>query len=198
MPKFNQHDSAIIERMIVIPFLAPHERDDEKAKQPDDIVNELRPEFPAIIRLLAEYYVKLKYERKGKIPVSKESESYKDSYIAELETDIDKYIRECLVFEKGAVEKIATVYEHFLNYYEVGDVSSKSAGVSGRTSFTRFIKKYYGETITVTPRRVHGKIARCFIGARIKTPEEMEAYASRDTERGTGKPEIPAEENPFD
>jgi phage/plasmid-associated DNA primase len=195
MPKFNQHDAAIIERMIVVPFLVQHERDDENIKQPDDIVNELRPEFPGVVRELAEYYIKLKYEEKGRIPVSTESERYKTGYISDLDTDVDTYIKSRLAFEKDAIEKCSTVYEDYLSYCELDvDAVKRGAGAS-RAAFTRFLNKYYKEQykFVETVKRFGKETARCFIGLRLKTTEEMTVESADSQEE---KPEIP-EENPF-
>jgi phage/plasmid-associated DNA primase len=188
MPRFNRHDDAIIERMIVIPFLEQHSRTDADRKEPDDFIEELRPEFPAIIRLLAEYYIRLKYEHRGAIKISKESESYKRDYISELDSDVDKYIEECLVFDKASVTIIGGIYEHYKNYYELDeDALRRKEGLS-QHQFTRFFKKHHKDKITEKVQRIDGKPTRCFIGIRLKTGEELKQPAEAEN----------VEKNPFD
>jgi putative DNA primase/helicase len=101
LPRFDKHDQAIITRMIVIPFLVSHDRDAKETKRPENIMSALEPEFPGIIRVLADYYMKLKKEYGGVIPVSKESNSYKVEIIAELESDLDKFVNVNISFEKN-------------------------------------------------------------------------------------------------
>jgi phage/plasmid-associated DNA primase len=184
MPKFNRHDDAIIERMIVIPFLEQHNRTDEDKKEPDDFINELRPEFPAIIRLLAEYYIKLKHTLRGTIPISKESETYKSDYISELDSDLDKYISECLIFDKKFYVVIKSMYEHYKNYHDFNDDSIKRGEGLSHHKFSKTILKNYKNKITAKVQRINGKPTRCFIGVRIKTLDELQE-----------QPET--EENPF-
>jgi phage/plasmid-associated DNA primase len=168
MPKFNRRDGAITERMVIIPFLVQHSREDAGRKEPDDFINDLRPEFPAIIHLLAEYYVSLKYERTDGIPISKESLVYKTDYISELDTDMDKFIAECLIFEKDASEVISRVYECYRNYYEFTEDSVKRGDALSLHKFSRFLNKNYKDRLTEKVMRVSGKPTRCYYGLKIK------------------------------
>jgi phage/plasmid-associated DNA primase len=204
MPKFSRRDDAIIERMIVIPFLVQHSRDDENRKEPDDFEEELRPEFPAVIRLLADYYLKLKNELKGVIPVSQESSFYKTDYISELDTDMDKFIAECLIFEEGASEVISRVYEQYKNYHEFTEEAVKRGEALSLHKFSRFFNKNYKNRIVEKVMRVNGKPTRCYCGLRIKPfdpdalgelPVSTTAFdAPAETPLMEAKPK---EENPF-
>jgi len=80
LPRFDHRDGAIIARAIVIPFLVPHDPKKRGTIRPDELIEHLRPEFPAFIRLLAEYYVRLKHEHKGIIPLSNETDIIKWSF----------------------------------------------------------------------------------------------------------------------
>ena len=66
LPRFDQHDAAVIRRLIVIPFTQIHKTESKDTRFPQEILKELEPEFPGIIRIFADYYIKLKkfYERR--------------------------------------------------------------------------------------------------------------------------------------
>ena len=176
LPRFNRHDTAIIERMVVIPFLVQHDREAKDTKLPENIIAALTPEFPAIVRVLAEYYMQLKNTHNGIIPISKESNSYKTDVIAEVETDLDKFININVSFEKGQMERIKDVYEKYLAYYEFDENSTKRGEALSRIRFTKFILKNYKEFIYESTQRVRGADpARAFIGMRLKTLDEIAA-----------------------
>jgi phage/plasmid-associated DNA primase len=174
IPRFNRHDAAIIERMIVIPFLVQHDRGSKDTKNPENIIEALAPEFPAVIRVLAEYYIKLKKEHKGVIPISRESNSYKMDVIAEVETDLDKFINVNIAFEKGQMERVKDVYEKYIAYYEFDENSARKGEALSRIRFTKFIIKNYKDFVFESTQRVRGmEPARAFIGLRIKTLDEI-------------------------
>jgi phage/plasmid-associated DNA primase len=176
LPRFNRHDTSIIERMVVIPFLVQHDREAKDTKLPDNIISALTPEFPAIVRVFAEYYIQLKNAHNGIIPISKESNSYKTDVIAEVETDLDKFININVSFEKGQMERIKDVYEKYLAYYEFDENSTKRGEALSRIRFTKFILKNYKEFIYESTQRVRGADpARAFIGMRLKTLDEIAA-----------------------
>jgi phage/plasmid-associated DNA primase len=173
LPKFDRHDEAVITRMVVIPFLVSHERNADDTKRPEDIKAELTPEYPAVIRLLAEYYIKLKNDLRGIIPISKESEFYKLGYIAEVETDLDKYINACIDFENNSKEVIKRVYESYKDYYEFDETAVKRGEALSQHKFTRLMMKNYKDRIAESVARVGGKPARCFIGLKLKPLDEV-------------------------
>jgi phage/plasmid-associated DNA primase len=174
LPRFDRHDEAIITRMIVIPFLISHERGADNTKQPEDIMKKLTPEFPAIIRLFAEYYIKLKKDHGGIIPVSKESASYKTEVIAEVETDLDRFIDVSISFEKNQMEKIAIIYDRYFQYYEFDESSVKRGEALSRIRFTKFITKNYKDHVYASTQRVRGDPpAKVFVGVRLRTLDEI-------------------------
>jgi hypothetical protein len=205
LPKFNRHDNSVITRMVVIPFLVSHEREDKETKQWKDLLKELSPEFPGVIRLLAGYYIKLKNTLGGIIPISRESEQYKLGYIAEVETDLDKYVAACISFEPGFRTAVRAVYDSYLNYYEFEEGAAKRGEALSFHRFTRLLQKNYREHIgEASVQRIEGKPTRCFIGLKLRPMEEV---ASQNEAKGGGAEDIfnggakqvepPEEENPF-
>jgi phage/plasmid-associated DNA primase len=212
LPKFSRHDGAVVTRMVVIPFLVSHERDSAETKKWEDLLEELRPEFPGVIKLLAEYYISLKNERSGVIPISKESQKHKMGYLAEVETDLDKYINACVSFEPGASEVIKKVYESYMDYYDFDENSGKRGESLSQHRFTRLVLKNYKEKVSETIQRIkdEDKTLRCFAGMKLKSAEEIAAGKSNvnDTaaenifnaglENKTSQQQEPeTEENPF-
>jgi phage/plasmid-associated DNA primase/DNA primase len=173
LPRFDSHDDAVSVRAVVIPFLVSHEADEEGTMRPEEFVERLRPEFPAFIRLMADYYIKLKYEHKGTLPISKECESAKIGYIAEVETDLDRYVNACVSFEPQSVAVIKNVYESYKLYYEFDENSVKRGEALTQHRFTRLVLKNHKDKITEAVRRIDGKPARCFIGLRLKPMDEV-------------------------
>jgi phage/plasmid-associated DNA primase len=195
LPRFDRHDAATITRMIVIPFLVSHEREAKDAKLPENIIGALTPEFPAIVRVLAEYYMKLKKERGGVIPVSKESSSYKMEVISEIESDLDKFVNVNIAFEKGKMEIIKDVYEKYISYYEFDENSVKRGEALSRIKFTKFILKNYKDYVYSDIQRVRGSDpARAFIGMRLKTFDEIAAAAAKEKENASTQ--VPAASQP--
>jgi phage/plasmid-associated DNA primase len=180
LPRFDRHDDAIITRMIVIPFLVSHEREAKDTKLPENIMGALTPEFPAIVRILAEYYINLKKEHGGVIPVSKESKSYKTEIISELETDLDEFVNVNIFFDKTKREIIKDVYDKYMSYFDFdGENSVKRGEALSRAKFTKTIIKNYKDYIYKDIQRVRGSDpARAFIGMRLKTFDEIAADAA--------------------
>lgn len=174
LPKFDSHDDAVSVRAVVIPFLISHEANEEGTMRPEEFVEYLRPEFPAFIRLMAEYYLRFKNQYRGVIPVSRECEAAKVGYIAEVETDLDRYINACVSFEPQSISVIKNVYESYKTYYEFDDSSVKRGEALTQHRFTRLVLKNYKDKLTEAVKRVEGKPARCFVGLRIKPMDEVE------------------------
>jgi phage/plasmid-associated DNA primase len=80
-PRFTYNDEALAARIVVIPFLFPHRRGDPKTIVLWEIKKDLQVEFPAIVKLLADYYVRLKHKFNGVIPLSRQCKNYKKSYL---------------------------------------------------------------------------------------------------------------------
>jgi len=189
LPKFDANDTAVISRAVVVPFLVSHEPDEEGTMRPEEFVEYLKPEFPAFIKLLAEYYLRFKNEKKGILPVSKECEQHKMGYIAEVESELDKYIDAFFSFEPLAVTVIQKAYEHYVDYYGYSEDSRKSEAV-GRQRFTRLILKNHKDKITEQVKRVavegeYGtKPMRCFVGVRLRSLNEVADRPAKKTTVG--------------
>jgi len=177
LPKFDRNDSAVITRAVVIPFLVSHEADEDGVMQPDQFVEYLKPEFPAFIRLLAEYYIRFKYKHKRELPISKESKAHKMGYIAEVETDLDKYVSACVEFEPQSTVVIRDAYDHYLSYYEYDEDHVKRKEALTHTAFTRKLLKNHKDKLTEQMVRMkrdgESKPMRCFKGMRLKSFEEI-------------------------
>ena len=177
MVKYDVHDTAVTERAVVIPFLVSHEANEEGTMRPEEFVEYLRPEFPAFIKLLAEYYIKFKNTLRGILPVSKECQQYKEGYVAEVETDLDRYANACFSFGPQSVEIIKKVYESYIAYYEFDETSVKRGEALSQHRFTRLILKNYKDKITEQVKRVEidgkSKPARCFVGLKLKSLDEV-------------------------
>jgi phage/plasmid-associated DNA primase len=209
LPKYDMHDTAVTERAVVIPFLVSHDANEEGTMRPEEFVEYLRPEFPAFIKLLAEYYIKFKTSLRGILPVSKECQQYKEGYIAEVETDLDRYANACFSFAPQSVENIKKVYENYMAYYEFDETSVKRGEALSQHRFTRLILKNYKDKITEQVKRVEvegkSKPARCFVGLKIKPLDEVadrpgaKGKASEDDIFSTGnsQPEPFDEGSPF-
>jgi len=177
LPKFDRNDEAVIVRAVVVPFLVTHEPTDEGTMQPGEFVEYLRSEFPAFIRLLAEYYIRLKHELKGIIPISEESKAHKMGYIAEVETDLDRYVNICVTFDPQSTVVIKTVYEHYMSYFEFDEDSVKRKEALSPHSFTRKMLKNHKDKLTERVMRItidgKSKATRCFVGMKLNSLDEI-------------------------
>ena len=194
-PNFDAHDEAAISRMIVIPFKIQHSKSDKNFKTSNDFINELRPEFPAVIKMLIERYINLHINLHGEIPLSEECENYKGQYVEEQETDLDKFVNDCIEFDlshKGEVyEKVQTVYERYLAYY---GLTAESKEALSRNKFTRYLKRDYIE-INYKQKKIDGYPELCFFNVKLKDdiaqtpqPPKIEVQKPDDT---------PPDDNPF-
>jgi len=200
LPKFDRHDEAIIVRAVVIPFLVQHKPNEEGTMQPEEFVDYLKPEFPAFIRLLAEYYIRLKNELKGIIPISAESEAHKMGYIAEVESNLDRYVNACIAFDLQSKVPTKDAYEHYMSYYEFDESSVKRKEALSHTAFTQRILKNHKDKLTEQNVRMLrdgvSKTVRCFIGMRLKSDDEI--VAQQPAKGGTGQNDQPDDEGePF-
>jgi phage/plasmid-associated DNA primase len=185
LPRFDKNDQAIITRMIVIPFLVSHDREADGTKERKNIINSLAPEYPAIVRVLADYYMKLKNEHGGNIPVSKESSSYKVEAIAELEGDLDEFVNVNISFEKNHMEIIKNIYDKYMAYFEFDENSVKRGEALSRNRFTKYFLKNYKDYATKNVQRVQGgDPSRVFVGVRLKTLDEI-AAAGKEKENAS-------------
>jgi phage/plasmid-associated DNA primase len=74
---FSTNDEAVKSRILLFPFLKRHNRGEPETKTFEEIITGLKPEFPGIVHLLAEYFITLKGKLKGKIPLSPECREWK-------------------------------------------------------------------------------------------------------------------------
>jgi hypothetical protein len=165
-PRFDAHDEATIDRMIVIPFSVQHEKGKKGTIQQTTIYSRLRPEYPAIVRLFAEYYIRFKNELGGLIPLSDECFNYKQGYVKEMETDLDKFVDANIDIDMSgnSFEIVQAVYERYLKYFELtaGDKEALS-----RNKFVRYLKHDYME-IDYRQKKINGEPILCFFNVKLK------------------------------
>jgi P4 family phage/plasmid primase-like protien len=171
-PLFDNHDQATINRMVIIPFLTEHKRGEESTVLLDDIIESLRDEFPAIIKLLAEYYIKLKYEHLNLIPLSDECKRYKQRYIDEQDTDIDKFVKERIKFEMSEdnYAPVKEVYNAYLRYWQFTSADSGKEALT-QNKFTRYFKRDYMEVIH-KQKKINGEPVLCFFNIKLRPDKE--------------------------
>jgi phage/plasmid-associated DNA primase len=170
LPIFDSHDKATIGRMLIIPFLMEHKRGEQI--DIEHFIKNITSERPAIIKLFAEYYIKLKYAYKGAIPLSEECKKYKQSYIDELETDIDNFVKDCIQFDvsDNAFVPVQTAYERYLKYYHfTSDDSGKEALT--RQKFTRYFKRDY-KLVNYKQKKINGEPILCFFNIKLRRDNE--------------------------
>jgi phage/plasmid-associated DNA primase len=194
LPRFNKNDESIIERMIVIPFLVDHARGGDKTEHQEDIVKNLESEYPGIVRILAEYYIRLKKEHDGVIPISKVSASYKVEMVAELESALDQFVNVNISFEKNHREIIKDIYDSYLLYHDFDENSVKRTEALSRNKFTKYFLKNYKDYAREDVQWVNGKSARVFVGVRLKTLDEIAAEAEAK-EKENASTQAPAQKN---
>ena len=173
--------------MVVIPFSITHKRGEDKDfKDENDIFDLLRPEYPGIVKFFAEYYIKLKNEHRGKIPLSKECQSYKDDYIEDQATDLDRFVKENIEFVKdeNAFVKVKDLYERYCTINDI-ELNEKGQPVEkdawSQNKLTHFLKSDYTE-IHIKQKRFGGAPEQIIINMRLKPlPKEKEEAAKKQT-----------------
>jgi hypothetical protein len=176
--------------MIVIPFSVQHEKGKKGTIQQTTIYSRLRPEYPGIIKLFAAYYIKFKNEMDGTIPLSNECLNYKQNYVQEQETDLDKFVNDNIDIDMSgtAFETVQTVYERYLQYY---NLASDDKEALTRNKFVRFLKHDYME-INYKQKKINGEPVLCFFNIKLKPfesklvqpklPESQAPKAAQDNE----------------
>lgn len=211
-PRFDAHDAAVIDRLIVVPFTVQHERGKKGTVQQTSIYARIRPEYPAIVRLLAQYYIKLKNEHEGAIPLSPECASYKNNYITEQETDLDKFVNDNIdfVMTGDQYETIKNVYERYLVYYEFakykddGSIEKFDQGLKSdalnQNRFTRLLLHDYME-INRKQKKIGGEPILVFYNVKLRAwGGKVEQPSLKDAEpwETSSEPSTPPdEEMPF-
>jgi DNA-directed RNA polymerase subunit RPC12/RpoP len=78
---FAADDEVVKDRLLLFPFLKKHGREEPETKTFNEIVVDLKPEFPGIVHLLADRFIHLKRKLNGKIPQSAECRSWKKAFL---------------------------------------------------------------------------------------------------------------------
>ncbi|MHB9295990.1 hypothetical protein PilKf_01744 [Pillotina sp. SPG140] len=172
LPRYSKDkDDPVGRRTLLIPFKVKHLEEDSTTRTQDAILEELRPEFPGIIKLLLNYYVELMTIYKGKLPISKECSASKEVYQEDQRNPIDLFIEKCIVFEEKSVIPVSTVRQAYLNYFDLKE-NDKEARSS--TAITRYLNKYYKGKIEVKPNWLPEirELKQCYIGMRLKTEQD--------------------------
>ena len=177
----------------------------------------LRPEYPGIVKLFAEYYIHLKTDYKGKIPLSKECQSYKDDYVEDQATDLDRFVKENIEFikDENAFVKVKDLYARYceinnIELNEKGQPVEKDAWTQNK--LTHFLKSDYTE-IHIKQKRFGGAPEQIIINMKLKDnpnlkkPEEKKIVQQELKSQDTKKEFVPPkydynskapEENPFE
>lgn len=199
LPRFDNKDPATIDRMVVIPFSITHKRGEDKDfKDENDIFDLLRPEYPAIVKFFAQYYIKLKNEHKGKIPLSKECQSYKDDYIEDQATDLDRFVKENIEFIKDETAFVK-VKELYARYCQVNDIELDEKGQPtnkeawSQNKLTHFLKSDYTE-IHIKQKRFGGSPEQIIINMRLKPLPEEKKDSEKPENKADPKQQKPAQQ----
>ena len=149
--------------------------------------------------MFIEYYLKLKYNFNGAIPLSDECKKYKQSYIEELDTDIDRFVKDCIKFDVSddAFVKVQDVYERYLKYYNFTSADSGKEALT-RQKFTRYFKRDY-KLVGYKQKKVQNVVDLYFFKIRLK-PDEGITQEPRPAEPPRDQPHNFAsapEDDPF-
>ncbi len=195
-PRFDAHDDATIDRMIIIPFSVQHPKGAKGTKSLSSIIKLIKPEAPAIVRFFAEKYISLKTDHSEKIPLSEECANYKASYIKNMATDLDKFVSDCIEFDMtgDVYEQVKIVYERYLSYY--GFESGNSEALS-QNKFTRYLKSDYNE-IDHKQKKIDGYPVLVFGNMRLKNTDATAQPSGNQPKKETRKDEPEPDENPFE
>jgi hypothetical protein len=195
--------------MVIVPFMVEHNKTDKATKSQNMIIDGLREEYPGVVRMLAEYYLRLRVEFDGAIPFSAECMNYKNNYVEEQRTDLDKFFNDNI--ETGLstdhYEKVEDLYKRFLEYYNVAEEDAEREALP-RKKFTYLLRRDYLEMKNYKQKKLEGKPVACFFGIKLKAlaePEERPTAAgyfdsrkSAAQERPLSKNSQEEDENPFE
>lgn len=144
-PDFEHGDDAAIKRMIIFRFNIEHEKGLKESKTPKEFIEELRPEFPAIIKMLAEHYIELHTVFKGKIPMSTECVNEKNLYVQEQEKDTDRFVKLCIRYAFTDNDAFITSRDLYLIYLNLLGIQEGSKEAATQRQFTTWLKADYKE-----------------------------------------------------
>ncbi|MBQ4026079.1 MAG: hypothetical protein II611_11925, partial [Treponema sp.] len=144
-PDFEHGDDAAIKRMIIFRFNIEHEKGLKESKTPKEFIEELRPEFPGIIKMLAEHYIELHTVFKGKIPMSTECVNEKNLYVQEQEKDTDRFVKLCIRYAFTDNDAFITSRDLYLIYLNLLGIQEGSKEAATQRQFTTWLKADYKE-----------------------------------------------------
>jgi len=198
-PLFDKTDQAVIDRMLIIQFAKQHEKGEKGTMTIDELKDQLRPEFPVIVRTFAEYYIKLKNDFKSKIPQSLESEEYKKDYIENMDDNgLQNFVQKYIDFAKGSGKWVLLkdVYKRYCLFWNVElDENGKPIDPDKLTQakFTRYLKRDYNE-FKVKQMRVNGAPEQVVIDVILKDWNEVSEQNLTIPEITTEAPKEPKKE----
>ena len=122
------------------------------AKSGDAFMDELRPEYPAVVKYYAEKYLMVKYGQKGKIKISQEAEKYKGDYVQKAATQLNAFVDSCIEFIKDDTKfvRLKDVYRAFIQFCGAEldeDGKPKDKDMMTQSKFTRYFKGDYNEVV---------------------------------------------------
>ncbi len=204
-PLFDKTDQAVIDRMLIIQFSKQHEKGEKGTMTIDELKEQLRPEFPIIVRTFAEYYIRLKNEYKSKIPQSLESEEYKKDYIENMDDNgLQNFVQKYIDFAKGSGRwvPLKDVYQRYCQFWNIElDESGKPIDPEKLTQakFTRYLKRDYNE-FKVKQMRVNGQPTQIVMDVIVKDWNEVpeQNLVTIEAPAETKKPEPPQPKLDFD
>lgn len=147
-PAFSSTETATIDRMMIFRFNIKHEKGQADSKTPEQLIEYLRPEFPAIIKYLALKYIDLNINKKGVIPLSTECITEKGMYIDEQANDTDRFISNCLWFDTNSQDAFIpskTLYKCYLQMLQVTynkEFREDAKETPTQRQFTTWLKKH--------------------------------------------------------
>lgn len=211
-PKFDGKDQATINRMVVVPFNVTHEKGKKGTVEESDLLAGIEPEFPLVVKLFAKYYIDLKFKHKSQIPLSKECEAYKQDYVENQETDLDRFVANNIEFikDENVWVPLVDIYRRFAQFNQIElDLNDKPINKDEwtQTKFTRYFKGDYNE-VRIKQKKINGYPVQVVLNARLKelklpeTKENQVTKSPAEQKKIAPQTEIPFEEfddddNPF-
>ncbi|MGL4982145.1 MAG: toprim domain-containing protein, partial [Treponemataceae bacterium] len=209
-PRFDAHDAATIDRMLIYPFMIQHKKGEKGTKPLSLILKKIRKEFPAIVHYFAQKYISLKNEHNGMIPLSPECMSYKELYVKSQETDLDKFVEDCLTIQlnEGYFEQVEDVWQRYVDYYKLDITDKSDKSEMTKNKLVRYLKRDYQEII-YKQKKIDGYPILCFFNIKLKDDlPPIEKLDLKTEKKKPAKAEKPAEkkdefippddENPFE
>jgi P4 family phage/plasmid primase-like protien len=195
-PNFDTNDQALVKRLVVIPFNVEHDPDDKATEDPDSLIERMRPEFPAIVKLFAEKYIELKQVYRKKIQISTECRSYTQNYIEAQDTELTKFVTERVEFsdDESVFTPIKEVYEDYTNFY-IENNNGSEEDIIPQNKFTRYFLRDYGRAAK-KKKSIEGQKVNVFVHVKLRESAEWEAPPiARADPVMSGSP--PPEKNPW-